>query len=300
MGIIEISEQIGIELRNTFQGQTAYTTYLAMTSSLSGDEMDLLSHIRRHIVWSANFYGGDSCKIILTAKKDVPEIKAIANSILSNSYFNEWVASAKILGIFTEQTSKSMFHLNIPYQLPGGISATPKLIRLCQELSVQCQKLQLLRQLLNARNKPDIFAPLVKSFDEACAPQHRYPYGKFDRKVIKRLICQGFDEADIYAIYNSIMVLDMVKQAIFESFIGSIFEMKASDIISKRQRNYKDIQVAHMVLPDAFLIMLQGCKNYFKVLEEGKTTYGLLRSYKIYLDRISAGVYMRTFLFPCF
>ncbi|MCB2291899.1 hypothetical protein LGK97_19570 [Clostridium sp. CS001] len=197
MSVMGICEAIGIELQNTEEGIGALKKYSSLLGGLNEDDKYLFLQSSNKVQWGLHFYITEAVVDLLKANIENEYLGSEVQRILLNKYIDVCIKPMHSLGDFISSISMSVFQNNVQYSLPSEVRATPKLIRLIQDLSVECQKTRVLQELVPKFQSGSNFQKLLTEFDllhkDIIAP----PYSKSDRVIVKRLSLLGYSKNDV-------------------------------------------------------------------------------------------------------
>jgi len=252
MSILEKSEKIGQELRNTKEGQRAYELrkiILHYPQETTSTFFQLINHdyVQMH------FFAVQHALDILKVNLDNEILKPLINRILSINELNDFAKANIPIGNFVEKISKFAFNNKVKYELPNDISFTPELVRLANSLTVECLRTNIFQQFLaEYHTKPD-FDDAIKRFDDLKAAKPVVPYSKDDRKTLGILKKEFGEKCDIEILYSLVSIMTYIKSMIFDSFYDCVFEIhEDTDILSRKQKKLNNCIYNRLSLrPDA-------------------------------------------------
>lgn len=244
MSVMKICEAIGVELQNTKEGRKALKVYSNLLDELDDFDKDLFLKSSHRVQWGLHFYTTEAVFGLLKANVENKYLCEQVKRILSNKYKEECVEVTHPIGDFVSNISISVFRNNVQYSLSHQVKATPKLIRLIQDLSVQCQKTKVL-QAISKKFQTDLnFKNLISEFDRIHKNIIAPPYSKSDRVIIKKISSLGYSKNDVELVYSFINIMAMIKQTIYDSFMNDIYVIKEeSDIISIKEKQVGKLKV---------------------------------------------------------
>lgn len=250
MSIMRSCEFIGEELRKTKEGKQTIELYEKLTNDLHEEDKYLFFQAENKVNWGLHFYVTEAVVSLLKTNAEVDNeyLRNQIKRILSNIHINNAIMQMHSMGDFIEKISLSILKKDVQYILPKEISPTPKLVRYIQDLSVECQKVNIIQQLFMKINKnPSDFKSLFENFDILKNTIIGPPYTKKDRQIIKRLSSMGYNKEDIELIYTFDNINRMVKQTIYDSFVDRIFKINQKEQIEEmKQKNVGMLKVAKM------------------------------------------------------
>lgn len=230
MKVIDISWNIGNELRKTKEGKETYDMYMTIKNKLSSSDWCIYDGLidKHHSVFHfqcasiallvlqnniENEVLGNSCRQILT----VPEVSIFA------SLMHE-------IEMFVEGISTLHLHPTVRYQLPSGVSATPKLIRLVQDLSVAMQELEIVKDILviNEKDK-SIISGLSKEFTLYEQEKGIKRIDSTHIYLVHDLVGKGYVEKDAMTVFKLMLSISYIGLAVFYGFFDVCVTIKECD-----------------------------------------------------------------------
>ncbi len=223
MSILEKCEKIGLELRETTEGKLV----IELNSKLQANEYEFKCEFYNLInkdYMRMHFFAVPNSLEIFKHNTENEFIGKIAKDIIQIEGIGDLAQSNIPLGRFVEELSKFVFNKSVHYSLPDTIKSTPKLIRLTNSLSVECQKINIVQQIMNLHRNNPKFDEIVKKYDElmGCSPMP--PYSKKDRLIYKSLK-REYSSDVIDPIYNLINLQTYIKCMVFDAFYGNVYEI---------------------------------------------------------------------------
>ena len=260
MSILEKCERIGLELRMTPEGKKAFDSYKHI-KSISKDiaVVELFKLINKNSV-KLHFFAVENAIDIFEANKDVPNIKRLVDAVLAIDGLKEFGEYNTHIGMFVQRLDSIATSNAVHYKLPDEITATPKLIRLCNSLAVECQRINLLQGFIREYFMDPDFKKAIARFDQLTGAKRIVPFSREDRTIFKELK-KEFPNSKIDLIHNFITILIYIKCVVFDSFYDNMYEVN-EDVI----RSYREFS-------------LNGCKYIKVVLEPSLSTLDLNRGW---------------------
>ena len=233
MSILEKSERIGRELRNTAEGQNALDLYKEVLQYPQEITVEFFKLVNKYYI-QAHFFSVQHAFDILKANADNELAGKLVKKILAIEELNEFTQVNNIIGKFVEEVSRASFGNKVKYQLPESISYTPELVRLSNSLTVECLRTHILQQfLLEYHTKPD-FIVAIRRFDELRGAKPIIPYSKEDRDILRVLKKEFGKECPVELVYSLVSMMSYIKSMIFDSFYDNIFEISEENIIDAK------------------------------------------------------------------
>ena len=236
MSVLEKSEEIGQELRETWEGIAA----INLLNEVSRNPKELTSELFRlinHYYIQIQFYSIPQAIHILEENTDNPKMGNMIKKTLAIKDLKTFGEANIPLGKFVDDISKLAFCNSVRYQLPKHISFTPELVRLSNSLTVECLRTDLLQQFIKEYQTKPRFKEAVKRFDEIRGSKPIIPYSKEDRKCLSILKKEYAGMGSVNLIYSLISLQAYIRCMIFDSFYDSIFEVhEQNEVISRKQK----------------------------------------------------------------
>lgn len=269
MSILEKSEKIGYELKNTSTGKTAIDLYKKIQQQPQEITVELFKLINRHYT-RIHFYSIEHTINVLKANTDNDMIAVIVANILKIVELNEFGKINLTLGNFVEEISKVAFGNEVKYELPKNIGFTPELVRLTNSLTVECLRSNIIQEFLAEYNsKTDYVIAAMKRFDALREQKQIVPYSKEDRADLAILKEEFKGKCSVEILYTLVSVLSFIKSMIFDAFYDNVYEVHEKlDVVSKKERKLKKSKYVRFVL-----------KPHFKFI--GPNTGWILKLYNI-------------------
>lgn len=244
---MEICRLIGLELKKTLEGTEAIASYNSILEHLSDNAKELFIKPFPHIPWGIHFYTTQAKMDLLIENIDNAVLGHSVKEILNNPYLKECAPKMQILGDVIDKITNSLFQNNVQYSLPEQIHATPQLYRYIQDLSVECQNTKILQNMLGKIQQDTNFLEICTEIEHSRALHTAPPYSKDDRAIIKKLCKKGYNSESVKTIYSFITIVSMIKETIYASFMGEIYEIKErEDILDLRERTIDKIALVQM------------------------------------------------------
>jgi len=236
MSILEKSEKIGYELRNTVEGKRVLALFEEISRHPQEVTVDFFQLINRHYV-RIHFYAIQHAIDVLKGNAGHEILGSWIEKVLSIDAVTEFGAANIPIGNFVEEISKAGFGNKVKYELPRDITFTPELVRLSNSLTVECLRTNYLQRFLKEfQTKPEFHAA-IKRFDELRGATPILPYSKEDRSILHQLKKEFHGQCEVDLLYSLVSVVSYIKCMIFDSFYDNIFEVyEETDIISRKQK----------------------------------------------------------------
>lgn len=223
MSILSKCEEIGLELRQTEQGQLItklHKEILQNPPELTVEFFELINHNYVKI----HFFSAQHAIDILKGNVNNQIVGQLVRKILTIEGLQEFADANIPLGIFAEKLSLAAFTNTVKYELPSDIRVTPALIRLSNSLTVECQRLNLVQQFIKEFHTSPDFKKAIERFDELSGTIQILPYSKEDRGILKTLR-REYPDTPIDLVHSLICTLSYIKCTIFDAFYGNLFEI---------------------------------------------------------------------------
>lgn len=248
MSILEKSEKIGNELRNTPEGATALELFNQVSKSPKELTVELFKLINRYYI-QMHFYSIPQAIGILEGNINNPILGDLVKRILAIESLKAFGEANVPIGKFVDDIGKLAFSNSVKYQLPKDIAFTPELVRLSNSLTVECLRTSLLQQFIREYKTKPRFIEAVKRFDELRGTKPMIPYSKEDRKCLSILRKEYTGVCSVDLIYSLVSLLTYIKSMIFDSFYNNIFEVYEKDeVVSRKQKKLNHCTFVKLIL----------------------------------------------------
>lgn len=236
MSILEKSERIGQELKNTIEGQHALELHKTILQYPQETTFEFFQLINRYYI-QGHFFSAQHALDILKGNVDNEVLGALVKNILSISEIHDFAAENIPIGKFVEEISKVAFGNEVKYELPKDVSFTPELVRLSNSLTVECLRTNILQRFLKEYHTKPEFIAAIRRFDELRGAKPIVPYSKEDRKILSVLKKEFGEKCEVDLLYSLVSMMSYIKGMIFDAFYDNIFEVyEETDIISRKHR----------------------------------------------------------------
>lgn len=249
MNIISECERVGIALQKCELGNHILDNFKMLQETLSSSAFDLFTQALRKNKWGTHFFSYHMVYDTLKLNTDNPLLKADIEQIINNNYILRHLTFCKQMGDFIEDTCRMLFQNKVQNSIQSSIKLTPKLVRAIQDLSVACQRIGLLQSLLQS-SKTKVFLDIESELIKICGNDRSYPYSKKIRSTIKGMKKAGHNAKEINTIYNIIVVTEIIKQVIFDVFMGYILRIDNSCILNNTTRSVGQIRFFKLKLSE--------------------------------------------------
>ncbi len=247
MSILEKCEKIGMELRKTKEGQIVFK-YLNIINNNPQELIVEFFRIINHHYVRIHFFSVPNAIDILKLNTENNMVGSWVNEILNMDGVEEFGKANIPLGQFTKKLSIMSFNSFVKYQLPADITATPELIRLSNLLTVECQRINLIQQLIREYYTNPRFSEALKRFDELKGTTPILPFSKEDRKILKALRDE-YPDTKVDLVYSLVSILSYIKCMVFDSFYDNIFEIYiTADVLSFKERTLDRCKFVKIVI----------------------------------------------------
>jgi hypothetical protein len=236
MSILEKCEKIGIELRKTQEGKSVLQALSTIQESPEELTVELFKLINKYYV-QMHFFAIKNSIAVFENNTDNPIIGNLVKRILSINGLAEFGEINLPLGHFVEKLSVMSFNNSVKYQLPDEISITPELVRLSNALTVECQRINLVQEIIKEYHTNPEFLEATKRFDELRGREPIIPLSKQDRRNLKLLKMEYPNSTSPNLIYSLMCILTYIKSMMYDSFYDNIFEVfEAEDVILRKEK----------------------------------------------------------------
>lgn len=290
MSILEKSEKIGIELRNTVEGTKTFNLYKQIKSASQELAVEFFKLVNRHYT-RIHFFAIPQAIDIFKENTNNPHIGELVKSILAIENLEAFGEANIPLGQFTDRLSKSAFSNTVKFQLPEDIHFTPELVRLSNSLTVECLRTNILQQFINEyQTNPDL-PKAVSRLDELRCNKAVAPYSKEDRKCLAILRKEYRGICSVDAMHSLMSMLAYINIMIFDAFYGNVFEISEQDVISYRRKELKQCSYIKAVLnPDVIPATLSSGWIMKICKADGSTSYAQMFNKEIKFAQGEASV----------
>lgn len=236
MSILEKSERIGRELKNTIEGQHALELYKMISQYPQETTFEFFQLINRYYI-QAHFFSIQHALDILKDNVDNEVLGTHVRKLLSINEIHDFAAANIPIGKFVEEISKVAFGNEVKYELPKDVSFTPELVRLSNSLTVECLRTNILQRFLAEYHTKPEFIAAIQRFDELRGAQPIVPYSKEDRKILGTLKKEFGAKCEVDLLHLLVSMMSYIKDMIFDAFYDNVFEIyEETDIISRKQK----------------------------------------------------------------
>lgn len=239
MSLVGICEEIGIELRGTPEGQRVIEKNLIIDATLSEIERSLYRELEQRLYFTQHFFAPKSAELTI---KNYPKDGELSGAIKEMSRIvaiEEYGDASVPLGEFVNDVTDKAFQSRVRYSLPKMITQTPNLVRLVQDLSVECQRTKLVDRISAAAAKDPNFTELLHAFDNMRSTHPSASYSKEDRRHICTLVDNGFCKESVETVYEYQSIISFIKTAMIDGFWRRILDISAID-------NCESVRIKHV------------------------------------------------------
>lgn len=275
MSIIDCCEKIGVEMRSTIQGQTAFNLYRQVESELHSVDFSLYRQIIEMHVQAEHFFSPDVANSIIISNTDTEDIGILCKNILRHTAPICYAEAMLPSGAFVNKVVDASLRPEAQYVLPNDITATPAIVRLVQDLSVQYQRTEFSKQLVSlSNNSREAFTKLLGAFEQLKARKRHIAFSSEDYAVVEDLVRQGHKRADVEIIYRLMSTLSYMKTAIYYGFFELIIVISEEDIEVIEEYSVNSYTYMKFNLKECSLPRLSDDKWILKLrYNNGKTCY---------------------------
>lgn len=227
MSILSKCEEIGLELRQTEQGQLITELQKEILQNPQELTVEFFKLINHNYV-KIHFFSAQHTIDTLKGNVDNKIVGQLVRKILAIEGLQEFADANMPLGIFVEKLSSAAFVNTVKYELPNDVKVTPALIRLSNSLTVECQRLNLVQQFIKEFHTSPHFKKAIERFDELSGTIQILPYSREDRRILKTLR-REYPYTPIDVVHSLICTLSYIKCTIFDAFYGNLFEIYEID-----------------------------------------------------------------------
>lgn len=299
MSLIDCCEQIGAELHNTIQGKSAYSSYLETRKKVKEIEAAIYFPFINKEYVNYHFFAPQYAVDILKANIKNDKLGTICERLLSYKEIHDYAKDMAVIGGFIDKIINMIWQCIVPYSLPKQITPTPNLIRLVQDLSVECQRLNLMQKIIRANAVDPKFQEVLHLLEEERKKRQSVVFSKADRDIAKTFIERGYLKESIELIYTFSSVLAIIKMAIYEAFHSNILTLNLDKDVDKDRRiNTKGGSVLRLTLSAERKINGLGEKWILRLVDaKGKKEYGHIYKKVTRIEKGSCSVTVHAVLF---
>lgn len=247
MSILEKSEKIGVELRNTMEGARAFSLYQQIKSAPKELAVEFFKLVNHHYT-RIHFFAIPQAIDIFKDNTDNQNIGELVRRILAIEDLETFGAANIPLGQFADRLSKSAFSNAVKYQLPEDVHFTPELVRLSNSLTVECLRTNVLQSFIREYQTNPQLVKAVGCLDELRHNKAIVPYSKEDRRSLATLRKEYQGLCSVDAMHSLMSMIAYINIMIFDAFYGNIFEISEQDVVSYRKKNLKQCSFIKAVL----------------------------------------------------
>lgn len=247
MSILAKCEEIGLELRQTEQGQLVTKLHKEILRNPPELTVEFFKLIGHNYV-SLHFFSAQHTIDTLNGNTDNKIVGQLVKRILGIKGLQEFADANVPLGMFVEKLSSAVFVNTVKYELPKDIKVTSALVRQTNALTVECQRLNLVQQFIEDFHTNPRFKEAIARFDELSETIQILPYSKEDRKILKTLR-KEYPDTKIDLIHSLICTLSYIKCTIFDAFYGNLFNVyELEDVLDFKTKPLDRCKFVKLVL----------------------------------------------------
>jgi len=285
MNIVEASYKVGLGLKESKEGRELLSLYKNAKESVPGQTWRNFEKVGQQ-KWGKHYLSYPYGLEIFQANKKrnnlPPPLKEDIEKVLSSSCITLLCNECKIIGKNLEEVVKGIFRPILPQEF-NGIETSPKLIRALQDLSLSCQKTGLLKLFFqNFRSKH--VQEKMKEFENKKNQINSTPFNHQIRKMIRTIASQEVPIELIYKMEAFSVILDIIKQVIYESHFDLILNLNKENIIVLRERERNKLDVFSMRLSDHMLDVINWNGSIIKFDIDNRTKFDFGKKKTITLD----------------
>lgn len=247
MSILEKSEKIGVELRNTPEGAKAFSLYKQIKSAPQELTVEFFKLVNHHYT-RIHFFAIPQAIEIFKGNTDNLHIGALVKQILEIENLEVFGDANIPLGRFADRLGKLAFSNTVKYRLPEDVHFTPELVRLSNSLTVECLRTNILQDFIREYQTNPQLVEAVKRLDELRHNRAVVPYSKEDRRCLATLRKEYQRICSVDAMHSLMSMLAYINIMIFDAFYGNIFEISEQDVVCYRRKNLKQCSFIKAVL----------------------------------------------------
>lgn len=247
MSILSKCEEIGLELRQTEEGQLVTKLHRDILQNPPEWTVEFFKLINHNYV-KIHFFSAQHSIDILKENVDNKIVGQLVKNILSIKGLQEFADANMPLGMFVEKLSSAAFVNTVKYELPKDVKITPALIRLTNSLTVECQRFNLVQQFIKDFHTNPRFKEAINRFDELSGTIQILPYSIEDRRILKTLR-KEYPDTQIDLIHSFVCTLSYIKCTIFDAFYGNLFNVyETDDVLDYKAKSLDRCKFVKIVL----------------------------------------------------
>lgn len=286
MSLVDICEEIGKEIKRTPQGRTVCDEIQKMKEEVPEIELSLFYQLEEKFYFSHHFFAG---KIAADTIRNYPknnELAPIINKLSAYPSIISYGNSVVPTGEFVKDIAAKSFQSMVRYNLPDMITPTPRLIRLVQDLTVECQKTNIIQSIIRIAKTDPQFFDLLRNFDSSRAGQSNVTYSKHDRQIIPSLTQLGYKRKSVEIIYSFQSIVSFIQTSIYDGFRNNIFTIhEAEDIHLKKTKRISGITVLRAQLQPNENTLNLNKKWILRYIESsGRQRYGQIYEIRVHFN----------------
>lgn len=258
MSILEKCEKIGLELKKCEQGAKIIGLYQKLIE-YDKETMYIYFQLLNQYYVNIHFFAPSQAVDILVDNTDnqYEFMRENIQKLLSIPELHQFAEANLPFAKLVEKLSVMSFNNTVKYSPPTQIIITPETVRLMNSLTVECQRIDLIKNLITAFTTNSEFQKAIPAYDNAIKDHQPFaPYSKQNRKMLMELVQQGYDKRSIYLVNAFNSILTYIKCTIYDSFYSNIFEVFEKDeVITRREKALDSALIIKLKLRQTIAIM---------------------------------------------
>lgn len=279
MNIVKASYKVGLEFKKTREGKELLLLYKEAQESVSLNTWKDFEKVGQKR-WGKHYFSYPYGLAIFQANRaqeDLPlPLKEDIEKVLRSDKVKLFCNKCEKLGMTLEEVAKGIFAPTIPRTITG-IDTPPKLVRALQDLSISCQKTGLFKFLVQNFKSKD-FQEKMNEFDTKKKDLNSTPFSHQIRKLARDIVDERISVESIYKMEAFSVVLDILKQVIFESHLDLILDLNNDDIKIFKKRERDKLAIFSIHLNEHMLNIMNWNGSIMKFNLDNRTQFALVKS----------------------
>lgn len=240
MNIVESSYKVGLVLKKVKQGKDLLQLYREAQESVPVSVWKNYEKIGRK-KWGKHYFIYPYALSVYKENRDKENLplslKEEIEMVLNSEKINKFSNACKEFGMVLEEMAEVIFQPTL-YKKFLSIDTPPKLVRSIQDLSISCHRTGLLKQIMKIY-KLNGFEEKIDKYEEKKKDLDLIPFNHDVRMLIRTVADEKISKESLYIMETFSVMLNVIKQVIFESHFDLILNLSNEDIsiIKKYERN---------------------------------------------------------------
>ncbi|WAH38118.1 hypothetical protein [Alicyclobacillus dauci] len=254
MNIIEAALRVGQQLKTIDEGKELVETYDSVKQSLSAE---YVSTFRKASKGMRHFFSFPYALALLegnSVREDLPEpFKDEIKIIIGSKEVNRLSMLSEKVGQNLEQMLMEAMNPQTTPKTFGRLNSTIKLQRALQDFRFTLQRSGIIQQLFTFLDpKTRQLPPIVGQFEKHKSTMP-HPFSRDIRRTISEMASAEQERRLLTTVYVFSVLLDLVKQMVFESLLNEVIEIPENCIDAIAIRHAGHIRVLSMRLSPAMM-----------------------------------------------